>query len=57
VAAETAEELTPLTFCIPLELFAYHFASTKGLTMLGFDDERRKEINFRQIFGSRLAAE
>jgi glucosamine--fructose-6-phosphate aminotransferase (isomerizing) len=57
VAGECAEELSPLTHCVPLELFAYHFASCNGLTMLGFDDERRKEINFRQIFGSRIASE
>jgi glucosamine--fructose-6-phosphate aminotransferase (isomerizing) len=52
VAGDPPEALSPLTYCIPLELFAYHFASSKGLTMLGFDDERRKELNFRQIFGA-----
>jgi glucosamine--fructose-6-phosphate aminotransferase (isomerizing) len=57
VAGAPPEELSPLAYCIPLELFAYHFASSNGLTMLGFDDERRKEINFRQIFGSRIAVE
>ncbi len=51
VAGELPEELSPLVYCVPLELFAYHFASSKGLTMLGFDDERRKALNFRQIFG------
>jgi glucosamine 6-phosphate synthetase-like amidotransferase/phosphosugar isomerase protein len=51
VGGDPPEELSPLTYCIPLELFAYHFASSKGLTMLGFDDERRKALNFRQIFG------
>jgi glucosamine 6-phosphate synthetase-like amidotransferase/phosphosugar isomerase protein len=45
------ELLSPLTYCIPLELFAYHFASSKGLTMLGFDEEWRRQLNFRQIFG------
>lgn len=52
VAGNAPEELSPLTYCVPLELFAYHFASSKGLTMLGFDDTRRKELNFRQIFGA-----
>jgi glucosamine 6-phosphate synthetase-like amidotransferase/phosphosugar isomerase protein len=52
VAGDPTEELSPLTYCVPLELFAYHFASSKGLTMLGFDDERRKALNFRQIFGA-----
>jgi glucosamine--fructose-6-phosphate aminotransferase (isomerizing) len=51
VAGDTPEELSPLTYCIPLELFAYHFASSKGLVMLGFDEEWRRQLNFRQIFG------
>jgi glutamine---fructose-6-phosphate transaminase (isomerizing) len=51
IAGQAPEELSPLTYCIPLELLAYHYASSRGLTMLGFDDERRKELNFRQIFG------
>lgn len=50
VSGNPPEELTPLTYCVPLELLAYHFASSKGLTMLGFDDEKRKALNFRQIF-------
>jgi glucosamine--fructose-6-phosphate aminotransferase (isomerizing) len=48
------EALTPLAYCVPLELFAYYFASTKGLTMLGFNDSNRMEVNFRQIFGSEI---
>jgi glucosamine--fructose-6-phosphate aminotransferase (isomerizing) len=55
VLADPPEELSPLLCCIPLELFAFHFASARGLTMLGFDDERRREINFRQIFGSAIS--
>lgn len=51
VAPGTPEELTPLTYCIPLELLAYHYASTRGLTMLGFDDEDRRALNYHQIFG------
>jgi len=35
-------------------LFAYHFAVSKGATMLGFDDANRMEVNFRQIFGSHI---
>jgi len=52
VAGDPAEELSPFAYCVPLELFAYHFASSKGLTMLGFDDEHRRQVNFRQIFGT-----
>jgi len=51
VAGDVPEELAPLTYCIPLELLAYYYASARGLTMLGFDDDRRKALNFRQIFG------
>jgi glucosamine--fructose-6-phosphate aminotransferase (isomerizing) len=48
------EVLTPIAYCVPLELFAYHFASSKELTMLGFDDSSRMEVNFRQIFSSQI---
>jgi glucosamine--fructose-6-phosphate aminotransferase (isomerizing) len=51
VVGDPPEELSPLPYCVPLELLAYHYASARGLTMLGFDDERRKALNFRQIFG------
>lgn len=50
------EALTPIAYCVPLELFAYYFASSKDLTMLGFDDSNRMEVNFRQIFGSQIGA-
>jgi glucosamine 6-phosphate synthetase-like amidotransferase/phosphosugar isomerase protein len=46
------ELLSPLVTPIPLELVALHFAQRLGRTMLGFDDDRRRAINFRQIFGS-----
>jgi glucosamine--fructose-6-phosphate aminotransferase (isomerizing) len=54
VSGSMDEALTPISYCVPLELFAYHFASCKGLTMLGFDDSSRMEVNFRQIFGSEM---
>jgi glucosamine--fructose-6-phosphate aminotransferase (isomerizing) len=47
-----AELLSPLVTPIPLELVALRFAQRLGRTMLGFDDDRRRAINFRQIFGS-----
>jgi glucosamine 6-phosphate synthetase-like amidotransferase/phosphosugar isomerase protein len=46
------ELLSPLVTPIPLELVALRFAQRLGRTMLGFDDDRRRAINFRQIFGS-----
>jgi glutamine---fructose-6-phosphate transaminase (isomerizing) len=57
VAGIGDEALSPLACCVPLELLAYHYATSKGATMLGFDDPRRMEVNFRQIFGSQIPAE
>jgi glutamine---fructose-6-phosphate transaminase (isomerizing) len=53
--AKTADELlSPLVTPIPLELVALAFAQRLGRTMLGFDDSRRREVNFRQIFDSSI---
>jgi len=46
------ELLSPLVTPLPLELVALGFAQRLGRTMLGFDDDRRRAVNFRQIFGS-----
>jgi len=46
------ELLSPLVTAVPLELLALRFAQRLGRTMLGFDDDRRRAVNFRQIFGS-----
>jgi hypothetical protein len=46
------ELLAPIVAAVPLELVALRFAQRLGRTMLGFDDDRRRAINFRQIFGS-----
>lgn len=50
------EALSPLAYCIAGELFAFFYAATKNLTMLGFDNPRVKEVNFQQIFHSQLVA-
>ncbi|HUB40851.1 MAG TPA: SIS domain-containing protein [Streptosporangiaceae bacterium] len=52
VVGNVAEELSPLVYLAAGELIAYHFAVHSHKVMLGFDDSRRKEVNFRQIFGS-----
>lgn len=46
------ELLSPIVSAVPLELVALRFAQRLGRTMLGFDDDHRRAINFRQIFGS-----
>jgi len=48
------EALSPLTYCIPGELFAFYFAISKNLKMLGFDNPHIKEVNFQQIFHSQI---
>lgn len=50
------EALSPLTYCIPGELFAFFFAVSKNLTMMGFDDSHVKDVNWHQIFESRIIA-
>ena len=48
------EALSPLSYCVPGELFAFFFAVQNNLTMLGFNDPHIKEVNFQQIFNSRI---
>ncbi len=48
------EILSPLLCCIPAELFAFHLAVANNTVMLGFDNPKIKEVNFRQIFESRI---
>ena len=50
------EVLSPLIYCLAPELFALRFAQAKDRTMLGFDDPRRKSVNFRQIFESKISS-
>lgn len=50
------EALSPLCYCIPGELFAFFYAASKNLTMMGFNDPHVKEVNFRQIFNSRITS-
>lgn len=52
VAGEVDEPYSPLVYLAAGELFAMHFAIRTEKTMLGFDDEWRKQVNFRQIFDS-----
>ena len=48
------EALSPLSYCIPGELFAFFYAVSKNLKMMGFDNPHVKEVNFQQIFASHL---
>lgn len=55
VVGQVDEDLSPLVYLAAGELVALHFASANNKVMLGFDDSFRKEVNFRQIFGSQIA--
>jgi glutamine---fructose-6-phosphate transaminase (isomerizing) len=48
------ELLSPILYCVPAEIFAFHFAVHNKLTMLGFDDKKIKEVNWKQIFDSEI---
>lgn len=54
VYAGRDEALSPLSYCIPGELFAFFYAASKNLTMLGFNNPHVKEVNFQQIFNSAI---
>lgn len=48
------EILSPILYCIPLQLFAYHFAKSHENIMLWNDDKIRKEVNWQTIFESNM---
>ena len=51
------EVLSPIACCVPVEMLAYEYAIAQGATMLGFNDPKRMEVNFRQIFASQMPAD
>ena len=54
VVGDVDEPYSPLVYLAAAELVAMHFAVRTEKIMLGFDDDWRKEVNFRQIFGSAI---
>jgi glucosamine--fructose-6-phosphate aminotransferase (isomerizing) len=49
------EALTPFVYKLPFEYLSCHIADQQGIAFLGFDNKRRQEVNFRQIFHSAQA--
>jgi glutamine---fructose-6-phosphate transaminase (isomerizing) len=49
------EALTPFVYKLPFEYLSCHIADQQNIAFLGFDDKRRQEVNFRQIFHSAQA--
>jgi glucosamine--fructose-6-phosphate aminotransferase (isomerizing) len=46
------EALTPFVYKLPFEYLSCHIASKQNIAFLGFDNRKRQEVNFRQIFNS-----
>jgi glucosamine--fructose-6-phosphate aminotransferase (isomerizing) len=46
------EALTPFVYKLPFEYLSCEISRRQNIAFLGFDDKRRQEINFRQIFSS-----
>lgn len=54
IKGQISESLSPFLYCIPFELFARSLSQVRNRAFLGFDDGRRREVNFRQIFNSQI---
>ncbi|SLM18810.1 Glucosamine 6-phosphate synthetase, contains amidotransferase and phosphosugar isomerase domain [uncultured spirochete] len=54
ISGAIREELTPFIYCVPFELFSCYLSSVRNKFFLGFDDPKRREVNFRQIFNSQI---
>jgi glucosamine--fructose-6-phosphate aminotransferase (isomerizing) len=57
VEAMKEPALSPLLYCIPLQMIAVELAIARNKSMKMRLDENRKEINFRQIFQSKIVSE
>jgi glucosamine 6-phosphate synthetase-like amidotransferase/phosphosugar isomerase protein len=52
IKGKVRESLTPFVYCVPFQLFSCYLSIARGRAFLGFDDPKRREVNFRQIFNS-----
>ena len=46
------EALTPFLYKLPFEYLSCEISRQQNIAFLGFDNKRRQEVNFRQIFNS-----
>ncbi|MDQ0395688.1 SIS domain-containing protein [Labrys monachus] len=51
------ETLSPFVYKAPFEYLSCHISDKQGIAFLGFDNRKRQEVNFRQIFNSAQKAE
>ncbi len=52
---KVSEVLSPFVYKLPFEYLSCHISDQQNIAFLGFDDKRRQEVNFRQIFHSAQA--
>jgi glucosamine--fructose-6-phosphate aminotransferase (isomerizing) len=57
VPGDVDELISPLLLALPVQMLALQVARRRGATPLGFDSERRREVNFEQIFDSEIRGE
>jgi glucosamine 6-phosphate synthetase-like amidotransferase/phosphosugar isomerase protein len=53
--SDISESLTPFVYKTPFEHLSCQIAHEQKIPFLGFDNPRRQQVNFRQIFGSAQA--
>jgi len=51
------EDLTPFVYKLPFEYLSCQIALKQNISFLGFDNKKRQEVNFRQIFNSAHASD
>lgn len=52
----TREAISPFVYCLPFGFLGCYLSIARGRAFLGFDDPKRREVNFRQIFNSKTSA-
>lgn len=54
IPGQLPESLTPFVYDIPFQFVSCWLADAWKLAFMGFDDLKRREVNFRQIFNSNV---
>jgi glucosamine 6-phosphate synthetase-like amidotransferase/phosphosugar isomerase protein len=47
-----SEVLTPFVYKVPFEYLSCYIAAKQNIAFLNFDNPKRLEVNFKQIFNS-----
>jgi glucosamine 6-phosphate synthetase-like amidotransferase/phosphosugar isomerase protein len=49
---KVSEAISPFVYKLPFEYLSCYVAAAQNIAFLGFDNKKRQEVNFRQIFDS-----